>query len=215
MIVINHLTKKYKERLILDSISINISDEGVTFILGKNGSGKSTFIKCLLSLESYKGDIAFDGNSYIHDSKLVFAVFDDSALYDNLTGVQNLIILTQKKVEDIVEKSEGYLSESLLWKKSKSYSHGERKKIFLIAVELIRPRFIIMDEVSSGLDYETLLHLKKRIKVWSEHSTVILTGHQFDFYRSIIDELIILKENKMTYVEYDGSKTLENIYGDI
>lgn len=72
-----------------------------------------------------------------------------------------------------------------------------------------------MDEISNGLDYDTIKILKSRIKQWANNTTILLTGHQFDFYNDIIDEVFILKNNKILSLDNKYTKegiNLEDIY---
>lgn len=212
MITIINLTKRYGKKVVLDNVNLKIDDVGISYFLGKNGSGKSSFIKCLLDLEDYEGRILYDGKPNNHDSKKVFAIFDDNALHGSLSGLQNLSLITGYKYEDIIYKAEDYFTEQILKSKTHTYSYGQKKKLFIIAVELLKPEIIIMDEISSGLDYETLLILRERILKWSNESSVILTGHQFDFYNSIIDHLFIVNNSRIEKTEYEGTVSLEEIY---
>lgn len=212
MIEVSNLSKKYKSRMIIDHVNLTIYNKGIHFLLGKNGAGKSTFIKCLLNLEKYFGTITYDGQPYQHQKSKVFAVYDDSALYQNLTGFQNIMLLTDLNVAQINQVAHQYLSQDLLKKKVKKYSLGEKKKIFLIVIELIKPKVIIMDEVSSGLDYETIKILKNKLIRWSEDSCLILTGHQFDFYNDIIDRLFIVANHDVQEIDLSQKKKLEEIY---
>lgn len=215
MIIVRNLRKKYGSKLILDNINIEIEEGKINFLLGKNGSGKTTFIKCLLNLESYSGEIKYSDKSYEQINSEVFAVFDDSCLYTKLTGYQNIKLLLSGydiKVDKSITSQ--YLPDSLLAKKVINYSYGERKKLCLIVAEFLAPKIIIMDEISNGLDYETMVLLKKKIVDWSKNSTIILTGHQFDFYNNIIDNLYLVKDSHISLIEDYNNKvnTLEEIY---
>lgn len=212
MISITNLEKKYKSRVILKNVSMTIPDQSITFLMGKNGSGKTTFIKCLLGLEKYSGDIKINEKEYSHSTEDLITIYDDSSLYKHLSGYDNICLITGRRLNDIKVFCQYYLDDQLLRKKTKYYSFGEKKKIFLIIVEIVRPKTIIMDEVSSGLDYETLVFLKKRIREWSKSSCILLTGHQFDFYHSIVDSLLVVSNETIKQKDYTNHESLEDIY---
>ena len=74
-----------------------------------------------------------------------------------------------------------------------------------------------MDEISNGLDYETMCELKKQIKLWSKKMTIILTGHQFGFYNDIVDEVFVIKDKSITPHSKDfqnDKESLEEVYNE-
>ena len=213
MISISNLKVKYNTNIIYDNVSIEIPQNGISFLMGKNGAGKTTLIKCLLNHMYYEGKIYINNHLYIHDKKDVFVIYDDSSLYKNLSGLNNIILFTGLKKDEIFKYSDLFLSRELLRKKTKTYSYGERKKLLLIIVDIIRPRLLVMDEVSNGLDYETMLSLKRKILEWGKQSTILLTGHQFEFYSNIVDRVYVIKNNKtIQCIQKEEKCTLEEIY---
>jgi len=93
-----------------------------------------------------------------------------------------------------------------------------KKKILALAlVEILKPRYLIMDEISNGLDFEMIRYSQKLIKSWSEDGTVLLTGHQFSFYNEIIDDVFIFKNNDVSLLTKDFQNQklkLEDIYDE-
>lgn len=210
MIELKNVSISYKDKQILDKVSIEIPNSGINFLMGKNGSGKTTLIKCLLNFMDYEGEI--ETNCKRHNIREIFVIFDDSSLYKELTGLENIMQFTSCKKKTALEFSQPYLSGDLLNKKAKTYSYGERKKIFLIMVEILKPKIIIMDEVSNGLDYETMLLLKKRFIDLSKNSLILMTGHQFEFYKNIVSRVFVINNKTITKVEIMENESLENIY---
>ncbi len=203
MINIYGLTKKYRKNIVLDNITMEIPNTGITFLMGENGCGKTTLIKALLNLESYEGQILFDEKPFQQGRNSVAVVYDDNPLYNSLNGLQNLILLSQitlSKIE-IIEKVSPFFSERELKKKVKNYSYGQKKKLSICIAFLSSANFIVMDEVSNGLDYESMIVLKKMIKSESSEKAFFLTGHQFDFYNDIIENLLVLKNGDIYKVE--------------
>ena len=92
-----------------------------------------------------------------------------------------------------------------------------RKKLALIMVDLLKPVYLIMDEISNGLDYESVCELKKQIKIWSIDKTIILTGHQFGFYNDIVDDIFVIKDNTISPCSRDfqnNDESLEELYDE-
>lgn len=211
MLSIHDLNVRYGEKIIYKNANVDIPSKGINFLLGKNGAGKTTLIKCLLNHMDYKGEIKLNGRSYQHDRKEVFAVFDDSALYKQLSGLQNIMLITGKKKQEVLGYAQELLHPKLLNKKVSTYSYGEKKKIFLVIADVLRPRLLLMDEVSNGLDYETMLLLKKKVRAWSGESMILMTGHQFEFYKDIVERVFVVQDQTIKAVEM-GQRSLEEIY---
>lgn len=215
MITIKNLKKQYGNTVILDQINFEIPRNKITFIMGKNGSGKTTLFKCLLGLEKSEGNILYNGYNLDQTRNDIYVVFDDSPLYLNLNGYQNIHLflnesISKSRIEEVTNK---FLNKDLLKKKTKTYSYGQRKKLSLIIGILSNPRYLFLDEISNGLDFDTMNILKNELKNISKNTTVITTGHQFEFYESIIDEIFLLNDSNIEKVEYkETGGNLSDLY---
>lgn len=201
-----NLHKKYKGKSIFDDINLEICENQVVFLMGKNGIGKTTFLKCILQLEKYKGQIIFE------DDGKIGVIFDDVPLYTNLSGYQNIDILIPKRIDktEIIKIGENILlDDKILKNKVEEYSHGQRKKLAILICMLIKPKYFFLDEIANGLDYDTLIELKKIIKDWAKTSVVFLTGHYLDFYTDIVDTVLIMKNEKI-YVYSENFNNSDN-----
>ena len=165
MITINKLSKSYGTKRILDDVSFEIESNKITFIMGENGTGKTTLIKCLTEMEDYYGDITFDEKRVDVVRNEIFVLFDDCPFYGNLTGINNLQIFSErrKSKEEVKAIGEKYLSCDTLKSKVETYSNGQRKKLGIALIECLKPKYIILDEISNGLDYVSLKQLKKML----------------------------------------------------
>jgi ABC-type multidrug transport system ATPase subunit len=215
-LIINGLSKNYKITNILENIDLKLINNRIYFLMGKNGSGKTTFIKCLLELENFKGNITFGNNYFKEIRNSVFSIYDDIPLYNELNGYQNIYLMLKDNIKfdknEILELS--LLSKHKLKEKVKGYSLGERKKIAIISALLCRPKYLIIDEISNGLDIETLEILKESLLNLKQDSLILATGHHFEFYENIIDELLILHNKSIIQIsDYkNGGENLHDIY---
>lgn len=216
MIEINSFSKSYLRKKVLNNINLKLLDNRIYFLIGKNGSGKTTFIKCLLELEKYNGKILFSGKKLDLVRNDIFVIYDDIPLYDNLSGFQNIHLLLNcnnkyNKLEILDLK---LLTQKKLEEKVKNYSLGERKKVALIAAILKKPKYLIVDEVSNGLDVESLEIIKKCFEKLRSNSLIFTTGHHFEFYEQIIDELLILNDCTISQIDNykKGETKLYEIY---
>lgn len=206
---VSNLQKKYRRHTILENVTLKIESNQIVFLMGANGTGKTTFMKCLLNLEHYQGTIQLPRATALSD---IAVVFDDVPFYSNLSGYQNLSLFavsTTSKAQ-IVSSIQPLLDDNLLKKKVKHYSYGQKKKLAIALCILNKPKYIFMDEVSNGLDYETMQDLKKLLKNWSHDALVFLTGHQFDFYNDIVDTVLLIKDHTISlYDDYNKQETKE------
>ena len=113
---------------------------------------------------------------------------------------------------DIKEVALTYIDEKLLKRRVRTYSYGQKKKLALALAKILDSEVLIMDEISNGLDYDTMLELQQRLKLLSKGRTIILTGHQFAFYEKLYDDLFLIKEGKLLKADIADKKSLEEVY---
>lgn len=217
MLILESFSKSYNNTPIVQDTNIKIGAKNISFLMGPNGCGKTTLLKCIAGLESYKGKIFYDEVPIDKVRKDTYIIWDDCPFYNELSGLDNLIILAENadiKKKDIYDISNDYFNKELLLRKVQTYSYGQRKKLALILNRLINPKMIIMDEISNGLDYDTMKLLQREVKKISTKVTVLLTGHQFSFYEGIVEEVFIFINNTIKDVtdEYNEHKSLSEIY---
>lgn len=144
MIEINSLTKNYASEYVLNNITLQLSDNNIYFLMGSNGSGKTTFIKCLLSLEAYNGIILFSGSGFHDIRHEVFPIFDDIPLYNDLNGYQNIRIMLGNSASfhknEVIKLQ--LLTDYKLRQLVKNYSLGERKKLAMAAAIIFKETLI-------------------------------------------------------------------------
>lgn len=218
MLSFENFSKKYKNVTIINESNFTVNSNKITFFMGPNGAGKTTLIKCIAGLESFDGKILCDNCDIEKIREKTLIVWDDCPFYDNMSGLKNLLIMSETvsiSSKEVLLISQKYFTKELLLRKVKSYSYGQRKKLALVLQLILKPKILIMDEISNGLDYDTMKQLREDIKKLSENTCVILTGHQFSFYEGIVDDVYIINNGNISNVtdEYNKDKfKLENIY---
>ncbi|WP_411955622.1 ATP-binding cassette domain-containing protein (plasmid) [Alkalibacillus sp. S2W] len=217
MIKCENISKKYNKTVIIRDSTFELKDNKISFLMGQNGSGKTTLIKCMMNMEEHQGNFLFNEEKITQIRDKCLVIWDDTPFYTNLSGLKNLMIFGEenKKKKQIEEIGAKFLNPDLLKNKVKNYSYGQKKKLALALVEILEPKYLIMDEISNGLDYEMIRITQDLIKKWSEKMTILLTGHQFGFYNEIIDDLFIFKNKSILPLKenfQDNESTLEDIY---
>ena len=207
---ITNLAIRFNEQIIFKHANVSFEPGKISFVMAPNGTGKTTLIKLLTGLLKANKGVVTNTVQNLD----CFVLFDKLSLYGNLTGLENIKLFTefnvnQRKIEKIALS---YFSKKVLNKKVKNYSLGEGKKLSLIIWELLEPQITIMDEVTNGLDYETLKTLKEKLNDSKVERIVLLTGHQFEFYEEIIDNLYVIKNNQIVEIINWQEERLANVY---
>ncbi|MGW3304185.1 ATP-binding cassette domain-containing protein [Streptomyces rubiginosohelvolus] len=216
MITITSLSKAYGDQTVLDDASAVFSRGRVSYLLGPNGSGKTTLFKCLLGLERHGGTVEFSGRPLTDVREHVFPVFDDCPLYPHLSGFENLRHLTGRRVswDDVRAVANGALDRTSLRKPARALSYGQRKKLYTVGLLIARPAYIVLDELANGLDYDSLQWLRGSIERLKENGVVVASGHQFDFYDKVADDVFALSEKRLSRLDFnhDDGDSLEAVY---
>lgn len=162
-------------------------------LVGKNGSGKTTFLKLLLGLlKPSEGTL-----SGLEKQKIGF-VPDYNGLYESLTILENIrfrLSLYREKYSDkevyIAELLDRYGLKNDANKLVKQLSLGMRKKTALICALAIAPSLLILDEPTTGLDEKSQMELAQMLNQFiSPNTMVICTSHDADFLESLGSEII-------------------------
>ncbi len=218
MINLVQYQKSYGKKVLYVPTDLTIPSNSVSFLMGKNGCGKTTLLKCLAGLEAYEGEILFDGKPLSAVREKCLIIWDDSPCFTNLNGLQNLHLLCEgrKTKNEIRNAAECYLEYPVLKQKVRSYSYGQKKKLMLALADLLNPEYLIMDEISNGLDVDMMDELARHLLEMKSHCTILLTGHQFSFYEKVAEHIFLKRNQKVVYIapEIRAKKNLEEIYHD-
>lgn len=210
MIKINNLEVKYGKNIALYIKSLDIKKGEKVGVIGSNGAGKSTFIKALLELVDYSGEIKKD-----IDTKdiAVHMQFNNYAETVTVKDIIELIINGKIEKNQVVkELIEFFDFSDCLNKIYKKLSGGQKQRLTLILVMASNSSLTIFDEVTSGLDFETREKLMKKLKEWYKYkdTTLILVSHYYEELENLVDKLLILDSGKV--VDFGNKKDLFKKY---
>ena len=210
MIQINNLEVKYGKNIALYIKSLDIKKGEKLGLIGSNGAGKSTFIKALLELVDYSGEIKKD-----IDTKdiAVHMQFNNYAETVTVKDIIELIINGKIEKNQVVkELIEFFDFSDCLNKIYKKLSGGQKQRLTLILVMASNSSLTIFDEVTSGLDFETREKLMKKLKEWYKYkdTTLILVSHYYEELENLVDKLLILDNGKV--VDFGNKKDLFKKY---
>ena len=209
---VNNLTKEYKD-FKLDDISLKIPKGSVVGLIGENGSGKSTFINSILNInEPEKGEVKIFNkniNEYEKDIKEDIAVIFDKSHYSEYMNAK----LIGKMLSKIYKNWDNEKYYSLLEKfdlpenkKIKKFSKGMKMKLEFALALSHNPKFLILDESTSGLDpvfRDEILDLL-RSYTENEENSILISSHITSDLDKISDYIAFIHEGRLQFVkEYE------------
>ncbi len=207
MIEIKELTKKYKDIIAVDNLSLSINDGELVSFLGINGAGKSTTIKMLSCLTvPTSGDAFINGKSIVENAdevkKIIAVVPQEEAIAKGLTVKENLELISgifnitnsKERITDISEKLG--LKEHLN-KKTTKLSGGYKRRLSIAMALITEPQVLFLDEPTVGLDVIARTELWDIILSLKGKATVFLTTHYMEEAEKLSDRVAIMKKGKL------------------
>ncbi len=210
-----NLYKKYEEKSDYTIKDINIYGCAgeIVGLLGHNGAGKSTTIKCITGMHPYnKGSIAIAGHDLstnpIEAKRNFGYVSDTFALFEKMTGMEYINFMadvygvsTEERVTRIEEFQKLFALGDAIYSEINSYSHGMKQKISIMGALIHNPKVFILDEPMTGLDPYTTNQLKNYFVQHSKNGNlVIFSSHNLDVVEKlcnrvyVVDQGVILEE---------------------
>ena len=206
---IEGLTKKYKDLVAVDRLSLSVSKGELLSLLGVNGAGKTTTVKMLSCLTRPSGGDAFLNEKSIvkeaADVKSVIAVSpQETAIAPGLSVKENLELMCgvhgftkEKKIQRMEELAERMGLEEVLKKKAGKLSGGWQRRLSIAMALISEPPFLFLDEPTLGLDVLARSDLWDLIRSLKGKVTMILTTHYMEEAEALSDRIAIMKEGKL------------------
>lgn len=219
---VKDLTKKFKNQIAVNNVSLAIRKNSVYGLLGPNGAGKSTILKMITGImKPTSGEVVFENHLWTRkDLNDIGALIESPAIYPNLTAMENLNVactlhglskIRAKEVLNIVnlEKSGK--------KKVKNFSMGMKQRLGLGIAMINNPKLLILDEPTNGLDPIGIGELRELIKsLPSKGITVILSSHILSEVAQVADEIGIISNGIIGYNgKINPTEDLEKLFMDI
>ena len=212
MLEINHLQKSFGKHDVLKDISISVPSGKIVGLLGKNGAGKTTMIKCILGLLNYSGEIIYDGKPLNHtDVKVMNSIgaLVDTAFFDDMTAFDNMKIQMMSTPnrdnshmrDDILSLLRFVGLENNAKDKVKGFSFGMKQRLALAQTLISNAKLLILDEPFVGLDPLGIILVKEKLieMCKQKQTTVIFSSHQLSEVKEISELLVVIENGGIRY----------------
>lgn len=208
-IIIKNLTKRYKDVVAVDDLSLTIKKGELFALLGVNGAGKTTTVKMLSCLSAPSvGDAILLGKSILTDSaevkKFIAISPQETAVASGLTTLENLRLIcgvygfsrqeSEAKIKEICARLE---LDGVLGKKAGKLSGGWQRRLSIAMALISEPKILFLDEPTLGLDVIARSQLWDVIRALKGEVTIILTTHYMEEAEELADRVGIMKDGKL------------------
>lgn len=214
---INNLNKWFGKKKIIDDLSIEVYAGEVFGFLGPNGAGKTTTIKMIMGfLDIDSGEILINGinlrKNFEKAMSKIGGIVENPEMYKDISGITNLKMyarlqsnISKERINEVV-RIVGM--ENRIHEKVKKYSLGMKQRIGLAQAILHRPKILILDEPTNGLDPAGIKELRDILKnlAHNENVAVFVSSHLLSEMELMCDRVGIINNGKLL-----GVKTIEEM----
>lgn len=216
------LCKQIKGQRINEDINIHIQRETIYGLLGPNGAGKSTLMKLLTGMQvPSRGQIFFEGKPWQRkDLWQIGSLIEGAPIYEKLTAKENLKVRTlmynlpEKRIDEVLEMVK--LTDTGR-KKAGQFSLGMKQRLGIAIALLNKPKLLILDEPTNGLDPIGISELREMIRSFpSKGMTVMISSHALTEIQQVADHIGIIVEGKLWYENpIEKNQDLESLFMEI
>jgi len=211
---VSALHKAFKQKVVLDGLSLDIRDHQVTCLIGPSGSGKSTLLRCLDLLEPIDaGAIWLDGTEITAPGvngnevrRRIGIVFQSYNLFPHLSVLDNVTLGPRKVLKvpkaEAEERAHAVLDRLGMAEHHRKYpeqlSGGQQQRVALARALVAEPEVLLLDEVTAALDPELVGEVLGAIRdLAASGMTMVLATHEMGFARDVADQVAFLHEGRV------------------
>ena len=220
---VENLTKRYTNKTAVENISFSLTP-GVNGLLGANGAGKTTLMRMLCGvIKPTSGSIRLDGFDVSEREyrNLLGYLPQDFGYYPDFTGMDFMQYVAALKGLDptIARQRSAELLEQMNLtdakdRKIRTYSGGMKRRLGIAQVLLNRPKLIVLDEPTAGLDPKERVRFRHIIEQLGKESIVLLSTHIVSDVEKAADRILVMKDGRKIYdgAEAEIGTDLETFY---
>ena len=216
-IEIENLTKRYKNTVAVDGLSLGVQKGEIFTLLGVNGAGKTTTIKMLCGLLApTSGDARLFAKESVEVKKMIALSPQENAVCRALTVKENLQLMAgiyglskaQTEIE-VGRLAEKFLLLDVLKQKAAKLSGGYVRRLGIAMAMIGNPQILFLDEPTQGVDVLMRAEIWEMIKSLQGQTTVVLTTHDMEEAEHLADRVAVLRQGKLVACDTVlGLKTL-------
>ena len=224
MLCLTNITKKYKEKLALDDVSLELAP-GIYGLLGPNGAGKSTLMNIVTgNLKPDGGQVLWDGKEIkslgAQYRSIIGYAPQQQGLYDAFTGKRFLAYMatlkgiSKKEMPEEIARVLSYVNMTEAANRPiGTYSGGMKQRILIAQAILGDPKLIVLDEPTAGLDPKERVRIRERIAALAGDKVILVSTHVVSDIEPIAKEIILIKSGKI--IDQDTVEHLCDKYGRV
>ena len=207
-LVIDRLTKQYKNKIAVDRVSLKLTP-GIYGLLGANGAGKTTLMRMICGiLKPTGGTVTFDHQDVKEEEYRARLGYlpQDFGYYPEFSGEDFLMYMAalkgleksyaKRKTKELLEFT---ALQDVAKKKIKTYSGGMKQRLGIAQVLLNDPDLLILDEPTSGLDPKERVRFRKLIEQLGKDSIILLSTHIVSDVEQIADKVLLMKDGQIIW----------------
>jgi ABC-2 type transport system ATP-binding protein len=199
VVTVRGLRKSYGSRVVVDGLDLDVPAGEIVGLIGANGAGKTTTVECIQGLRKPdSGRLSVLGLDPVTQASrlrpLVGSQLQESALPDRLRVAEALELFGTPRARDGGELLEQFGLTARRRSVFSSLSGGERQRLFLVLALLNRPRLVILDELTQGLDPAARRDVWAAIRQLNdEGATVLLVTHEMDEAEALCGQVVVMR----------------------
>ncbi len=222
----NSLTKKYGNKIAVNSIDLKLDGGKIVGLLGPNGSGKTTLMKLAAGLlVPQEGEILINGKKIGIETKRTVSYLSDTVPLPDFMKVSDIVVYYGEFFDDFdLEKAFKMLDDLNVDRncRIKSLSKGTKEKVQLI-LTMCRNAFVyLLDEPLGGIDPATRDYiLNTIISNYNENALVIISTHLISDVEKVLDEVVFIKEGNIVYknsvdsIREENGKSVDELFREV
>jgi ABC-2 type transport system ATP-binding protein len=203
VVIVRGLRKAYGNRVVVDGLDLDVPAGEIVGLIGANGAGKTTTVECIQGLRKPDAGtlrvLGYDPVTQAEELRpLIGSQLQDSALPDRLRVAEAVGLFSTARARDGGDLLERFGLAQRRRSAFASLSGGERQRLFLVLALLNRPRLVILDELTQGLDPTARRNVWAAVRqLHDEGTTVLLVTHEIDEAEVLCGRVVAMREGRV------------------
>lgn len=222
VVELKSLTKTIGKKKIVDNLNLALYPGQITGFLGPNGAGKTTTIRMMVGLmEPSGGDVIIDGISLADDFEgglsKVGVIVENPEMYKYMSGYKNLVHfarmhenVSKARIDEVVQQVG---MQNRIHEKVSTYSLGMRQRLGLAQALMHRPKFLILDEPTNGLDPAGIREFRTYLRSIAEKEgvSIFVSSHMLSEIELMCDRIAVIQNGQLIDIR-DMAEARESYY---